>query len=167
MTVTMGSQLPVEGSVSKDYDIGKKQGYMVSKSVTIEGTPTEKVIMEGIRDSIKEVGDLPIYVNVTLTWSGKLWPWTQPVSKFDVEYQAVHMAEDSLLMAVAAAILYALPYVAKILLVLLGWKVVDYFILKVEDVGEWLDKYGPQVATGFGVGVVLLAALALSGDDKK
>lgn len=167
MTVSHGSPLAVEAEVSETYDVGKGQGYMVTKSITVEGTPGEAVILNGFLKSIKGAGDLPIYAKVTRTWTGRQWPWTKIISKFDVEYQAVHMAEDSVLATIAGVILYALPYLASILLVLLAWRVVNYFILKGEDVGQWMDKYGSQAAAGMGAGVIILLALALSRGDKK
>lgn len=167
MTLTRGVFLAVEAEVPDTYDVGKGTGYMVQKTLTIEGTPGEAVILGGIWEALKEAGELPVFARVTLTFSGREWPWTKIISKFDVDYQAVHMAEGSILATIAAVILYALPYLASILLVLLAWKVVTYFILKIEGVADWLDKYGPQVAAGVGAGVVLLAALILLGSDKK
>lgn len=167
MTLTRGVYLAVEAEVPETHDVGKGTGYMVKKTLTIEGTPGEAVILGGIWAALEEAGELPVWARVTLTWSGREWPWTQIISKFDVEYQAVHMAEGSILATIAAVILYALPYLASILLVLLAWKVVTYFILKIEDVAEWLDKYGPQVGTGIGIGLVLLVILILLGSDKK
>lgn len=161
-----GSALTVEGPVDGTFDAPKKTGYGVHKEITIEGTPGESVVLEGLWDSIKAAGDLPVWVSVTLTWSGQKWPWTKVVSEFDVQYQAVHMAEGSILATVVAAILYALPYLAKILLILLGWRVVNYTILKVEDVAAWLDEQGPAVGAGLGIGMFILVALILSGDKK-
>jgi len=168
MTVTRGSLLPVEAVVPESYDVGQKQGYMVKKELTVDGTPGEAVIRDGIWEAIKAAGDLPVYVKVTLTWAGHEWPWSKDVSKFDVEYQAVHMAEGSILVTIAAVILYALPYVASILLVLLGWVIVRYSIMKTEAVAKWIEEHGPEVAAGMGAGVVILAGLILlGGDDKK
>jgi len=167
MTVTRGSLLAVEAVVPETYDVGKGAGYMVKKKITVEGTPGEAVIREGIWEAIKAAGDLPVYVRVELTWAGHEWPWSKDVSKFDVEYQAVHMAEGSILVTIASVILYALPYVAKILVVLLGWLVVNYLILKTEAVANWIDEHGPAVAGGLGAGAVIVAALILFGGDKK
>lgn len=167
MTMIRGTLLAIEAEVPETYDVGKGTGYMVKKQLTVEGSPGEAVIRDGIWEAIKEAGDLPVYVKVTLTWAGHEWPWTKVISKFDVEYQAVHMAEGSLLVTIAAVILYALPYVAGILLVLLAWVVVRYFMLKIDAVAKWIDEHGPEVATGLGAGVVILAGLILLSGDKK
>lgn len=167
MTMTKGSPLGVEGIVEGDvYDAPKGTGYGVSNQITVEGTPGEKVILDGIWDSIEATGDLPIWVSTTLTWTGREWPWTKIVSKFDINYQAVHMAEGSILATIAAVILYALPYIASILLVLLGWRIVTYTILKIEDVAKWLELQKMPIGVGLGAGVVLLGALILLRDDK-
>lgn len=166
MTLTRGSLLPVETVVADSYDVAQGQGYMVKKTITVEGTPGEAIIREGIWDAIKTAGDLPVYVKVTLTWAGHLWPWSKDVSKFDVEYQAVHVAEGSILVTIASVILYALPYVAKVLLVLLGFVVVNYLILKTEAVADWIDEQGPAVAGGLGAGVIIVAALILLSGEK-
>ena len=167
MTVSRGTLLAVEQAVPETYDVGKGVGYMVQKSITVEGTPTEQIIRDGFWEAIKKVGDLPVYVKATLTYAGREWPWAQVVSKFDVEYQAVHMAEGSVLMTICAVIVVVLPVVTKFLLVLLGIGVATYMILKTEDVGNWLDEQGPAVGVGVGAGVILLAGLILLGGDKK
>jgi len=167
MTASMGTLLAVEQAVPETYDVDQGQGYMVKKSITVEGTPTDQIIRDGFWSAIKEVGDIPVYVKVTLVFSGREWPWSQVVSKFDVEYQAIHMAECSILATVCAVIIVVLPIVTKFLLVLLGIGVATYAILKAEDVGNWLDEHGPAVGVGLGAGVVLLLGLVLMGDNKK
>lgn len=167
MTAYTGTLLAVEQTVPETYDVGKGEGYMVKKEITVEGTPTEEIIRDGFYLAIKEVGDLPVYVKVTLLWQGREYPWAQVVSKFSVEYQAVHMAEGSILATICAIIMVVLPVVTKFLLVLLGIGVATYLILKTEDVGNWIDEHGPTVAAGVGAGAVLLAAIILLGGDKK
>lgn len=167
MTLTKGAPLGVESIIDGETaDVPKGTGYGVSNQITVEGTPGERVILDGIWESIKVTGDLPVWASVEVTWTGREWPWTKVVSKFDIQYQAVHMAEGSILATIAAVILYALPYLASILLVLLGWRVVTYTILKIEDVAKWIKLQGPAVGVGLGAGAVILGYLILSGDKK-
>ncbi len=166
--MTRGTLLGVEGTVDGGtYDVPQGSGYAVANRITVEGLPGEKVVLDGLWDSIEEAGDLPVYAKVTLTWAGHEWPWTKDVSKFDVDYQAVHMAEGSILVTIAGLIMYALPYLASILLVLLGWDIWTTFKLKQEDVGNWLDQYGGVIGAGIGAGAVILVGLMLLGGDKK
>lgn len=166
MTMHIESPIAVEAIVDGDTDVLQGTGYGVRTEITVEGTPGEKVILDGIWGSIKSAGDLPIWASVTLTWSGREWPWTKMVSKFDIEYQAVHTSGDSLLVSIAAVIYYLLPIVTKFILVLLGVSVVTYLILKTEAVAQWIDEQGPAVGLGLGAGAVLLAGLIMLGDNK-
>lgn len=172
MTMTRGTMLRVESTVDgESYDVPHGAGYGISTQITVDGTPGEQVIMDSVWGSIEEAGDLPVYVQTRLTYSGHEWPWSETVSKFDVEYQAVHMAEGSIIASIAAIIIYALPYLANIILVILGTVVARYLMLKIDDVGQWMDEHGPVVGTGIGVGaglgVVLIGALILSGGNKR
>ncbi len=167
MTSTRGILLPTSRVVSGDYDVTRGEGYMVKKEITVDGQPSELTIREGIWAAIEDAGDRPVFVKARKTYTGANWPFPGLISRFDVDYQAVHYAEGSILVTVAAIILYALPYLASILLVILGWRVVTYSILKIDAVGQWLDDHGPGVAAGLGAGVVLVAALVLFGGNKK
>lgn len=169
MTMNKGTKLGVVGTVDGDtYDIPKGAGYGVMTEVTVEGTPGEKAMMEGIWDSIEGSGDRPVYVKTTLTWAGHEWPWSKVISKFDVEYQAVHMAEGSVLAAVAALIITLLPLVVEFIFILLKVIAITYVVLKAIEVAKWIAEQGPAVvAAGVGAGVVLLGALILMGGDKK
>ena len=164
-----GTKLDVVGTVSDGYDIPKGAGYGTTSQLTIEGTPGEKVVMDGVWKSIEEAGDLPVYVRVTLTWAGHEWPWTKVVSKYDIEYQAVHMAEGTFLGALAAWTLLNLATVGAFIWVLLKVAVVAFVLLKVSQVVQWLidQDLGPAVGVGLGAGAVILAGLILLGGDKK
>jgi len=163
-----GTKLGVEGTVDGDtYDIPKGAGYGITTQVTIEGTPGEKATMDGVWDSIEEAGDLPVYVRATLTRVGREWPWTKVVSKYDIEYQAVHMAEGSILAGLGALIITLLPLVLEFIYIILVSVAITYVILNVKAVAQWLASLDPRVvAAGVGVGVVLLVALMLMGDEK-
>jgi len=162
-----GTLLGVEGAVNADYDVPKGAGYGVKTELTLEGTPDSKSVMDSVWASIEEAGDLPVYVEVRLTYAGHEWPWTEVVSKFDVEYQAVHMAEGSTLLAIAVLIINLLPLVAEFIFILLKLAVVAYLVLKAIDVAEWLAAQGPAVVAGIGAGIVIVAGLILLGGDKK
>lgn len=166
MTVTRGTMLALEGPVSSTYDVGKRQGYQVEESLTVDGTPTEASIKEGVWAAIEEAGDLPVYVRVRKTYVGHLWPWSAVVSKFEVSYQAVHMAEGTTLVLIAGLIWTLLPLVVEFLFVLLKVAAITWAVLKTIDVAKWIEKNKPGVAAGLGIGVVILAALVLSGDKK-
>ena len=166
MTSSMGNLLAVDQMVPETYDVAKGQGYMMKKSITVEGTPSEQIIRDGFWAALENVGDRPVYVKATLTWQGREYPWAQVVSKFDIELQAVHMAEGSLLATICAVIYMVLPVVTKFILVLLGVGLVTYLILKTEAVAQWIDEQGPAVAVGVGAGIVLLLGLILLGDNK-
>jgi len=166
-----GTKLAIEGTVDGDtYDVPKGAGYGVTTQVTAEGTPGEKAVMEGIWDSIEGAGDRPVYVKVTLTWAGHEWPWVKVISKFDVEYQAVHMAEGSILAGLGVLIITLLPLMLEFIFIILKVIAITYVVLKALDVAEWLAEQDPAVvAAGFGVGAgaVVLAYLFLRGGDKK
>ncbi|MBA7636011.1 hypothetical protein ES703_43624 [subsurface metagenome] len=169
MTMNKGTRLAIEGTVDGDtYDVPQGAGYGVTTQVTVEGTPGEKAIMDGIWDSILGAGDRPVYVKATLTWAGHEWPWTKVISKFDVEYQAVHMAEGSILAGLGVLIITLLPLMLEFIFIILKAVAITYVILKALDVAEWLAKEGPAVvaAAGIGAGVVILALILLGGDNK-
>jgi len=171
MTVNKGTRLGVEGSVDGDtYDVPQGAGYGVTTEVTVEGTPGEKAMMESIWDSILAAGDRPVYVKTTLTWAGHEWPWSNVISKFEVEYQAVHMAEGSILGALGILIITLIPLVASFIFILLKVAVITYVVLKVIDVAKWLaeqDPTAPAAAAGFGLGAALILGLIVLGRDKK
>jgi len=169
MTMYKGTKLGIVGTVDGDtYDIPKGAGYGVVTEVTMEGTPGEKAIMDGIWDSIVGAGDRPVYVKATLTWAGHEWPWPKVISKFDVEYQAVHMAEGSILAALGVLIITLLPLVVEFIFILLKVIAITYVVLKAIDVAKWIADQDPAaVAAGVGAGLVILAAFLLFGGDKK
>ena len=169
MTINKGTKLGVEGTVDGDtYDVPKGSGYGVTTQVTVEGTPGEKAMMDSIWDSILAAGDRPVYVKTTLTWAGHEWPWTKVISKFEVEYQAVHMAEGSILAALGVLIITLIPLVAQFIFILLKVAAITYVVLKAIDVAEWLAEEGPAVvaAAGIGAGAVILALILMGGDKK-
>jgi len=171
MTMNKGTKLGVVGTVDGAvYDVPKGAGYGMTTELTIEGTPGEKAMMDSIWDSILAAGDRPVYVRTTLTWAGHEWPWAQVISKFDVEYQAVHVAEGSILAALGVLIITLIPLVAEFIFILLKVIAITYVVLKAIDVAEWIAEQDPAVigvGVGAGLGVVLLGALILLGGDKK
>jgi len=165
-----GTKLAIEGTVDGDtYDVPKGSGYGVTTQITAEGTPGEKATMDGIWDSILAAGDRPVYVKVTLTWAGHEWPWAKVISKFDVEYQAVHMAEGSILAGLGVLIITLLPLMIEFIFIILKAVAITYVVLKAIDLAEWLAEQGPAVvaAAGIGAGAMILGALILLGGDNK
>lgn len=164
-----GTKLGIVGTVDGDtYDIPKGAGYGVVTEVTVEGTPGEKAMMDGVWDSIIGAGDRPVYVKTTLTWAGHEWPWAKVISKFDVEYQAVHMAEGSILAGLGVLILTLLPLVVEFIFILLKAVAITYVVLKAIDVAKWIAAQDPAaIGAGIGAGVFLILALLLFGGDKK
>lgn len=165
--ITKGTQLEVDYMVTGDHDITKRQGYQIEETVTVDGTPTEASVRDGVWLAIEEAGDLPVYVEAKLTFSGHLWPWSKVVSRFDVKYQAVHMAEGTALVAIGALIWTLLPLVAEFIFILLSAFAVTYLVLEAKGVAEWLAEQGPAAAVGLGIGTVLVAGLVLFGGDRK
>ncbi len=169
MTTSSGTLLGVEGSVPGTYDVGKGQGYQVEESMTIDGTPTEESVKDSVWAAIEEAGDLPVYVQVRLTYAGHDWPWTDVISKFDVKYQAVHLAEGTTLLAIGALIWALLPLVAEFIFIILQAVAITWAVLKAIDVAEWFAEQDPTVpalAAGAGLGIVLVAAVVLLGGNK-
>ena len=165
--MTRGTLLGVEGTVDGvTYDVQKGAGYGVTTEITAEGTPGEKAVMDSVWESIEAAGDLPVYVSTTLTWAGHEWPWTKVISKFDISYQAVHLAEGSTLLAVATLIIALLPLVAEFIFIILKAIAITYVVLKAIDVAEWIADQDPA-AIGVGMGAVVLAGLILLGGDEK
>ena len=165
-----GTKLGIVGTVDgTTYDVPKGAGYGVTTQVTAEGTPGEKAVMDGIWDSIEGAGDRPVYVKVTLTWAGHEYPWTKVISKFDIEYQAVHMAEGSILAGLGVLIITLLPLMIEFIFIILKAIAITYVILKAIDVAEWIADQDPAavVAAAAGAGVLLLGALILLGGDNK
>lgn len=165
-----GTLLDIEGTVDGDvYDIPKRAGYGITTEITVEGTPGEKTIMDGVWNSIKEAGDIPVYVKATLTWAGHEWPWMKVISKFNIEYQAIHMAKGTILGALAAWTLLNLATVGAFILILLKVAIVVFVLLKADQVIQWLTEQGPAATVGvsLGAGAVIIAGLILLGGDKK
>ncbi len=169
MTTISGTLLGVEGGVSSAYDVGHGQGYQVEESMTIDGTPTEESVKDSVWAAIEEAGDLPVYVQVTLTYAGHDWPWTDVISKFDVKYQAVHLAEGTTLLAIGALIWALLPLVAEFIFIILQAVAITWAVLQAIDVAEWLAEQDPVIAPaafGAGLGIVLVAAVVIAGGNK-
>ena len=168
--VIKGTKLGVEATVDGEtYDLTKGVGYGVTTEVTVEGTPGEEEMMKSLWDSITAAGDIPVYVRTTLTWSGHEWPWTKTISKFDVEYQAVHFAEGSILAAVGVLIITLIPIVAEFIFILLQAVAITYVIIKAKDVAEWLAEQDPTAtaaAAGAGLGAALLVGFIVLGGNK-
>lgn len=169
MTMTRGTMLGVESTVDgESYDVPHGAGYGIATQITVDGAPGEQVMMDSVWDGIEEAGELPVYVKTRLTYSGHEWPWTEIVSKFDVEYQAVHMAEGSILAAVAVLMWTLIPLVAEFIFVLLTVFVTTYVVLKAIDIAKWLkdqDLLAPAV--GIGLGTALVIGFVVLGGNKR